>query len=138
MNPKAVILALITIALIVGYAFYTRAISGEELRFSVNGHEALRIVESDEKAAMFIKENFFNESERLTDVRLSWEKNTNEYVWEIKITERECGCRGIEGLNVLEAKVDPRNGKILELRTRIGVNESLLARETCEKGCHVV
>ncbi len=52
------------------------------------------------------------------------------------MTERECGCRGLEGMNVLEAKVDPSSGEIINLSTRVAVAEEVLARETCMKGCH--
>jgi hypothetical protein len=110
--------------------------SSQELKLKIVGEEVLMIVESNEDAHAFIEENFFNESERITDVHLKWNEETGEYVWELKITERECGCRGIEGLNVLEATVDPNTGEILDLKTRVGVDQDQLARETCEKGCH--
>jgi hypothetical protein len=130
------LIPLIFLAFLGGYALYSNTTSSQELRFRVDGQEALRIVKSNDEASAFIEENFFNESERLTDVHLSWIEGTTEYVWNVKITERECGCRGIEGLNVLEAKVDPDSGEILELKTRVGVDQDLLAREACEKDCH--
>jgi hypothetical protein len=108
----------------------------QELNFKIDGSAALEIVENEPDAVVFIEENFFNESERITSVQLAWIPDTNEYTWEVKITERECGCRGIEGLNVLEAEVDPNSGEINELQTRVGVDQDQLARETCEKGCH--
>jgi hypothetical protein len=135
MKPlQSISIAFIVLAL--GFSAYSYIVSSQGLNLKIQGPEALTIVESDENASIFIKENFFNESERLTDVHLTWNEGTNEYVWEVKITERECGCRGIEGLNVLEAKVDPDSGALLDMRARVGVDQDLLARESCEKGCH--
>ncbi|MFQ5816179.1 MAG: hypothetical protein ACE5G7_06750 [Candidatus Hydrothermarchaeaceae archaeon] len=136
MMKRQLLVLIVILTSVGGYALYSKTTTSQGLRFGVDGQEALRIVESNEEAAAFIEENFFNESERIVDVHLSWVEGTTEYVWDIKMTERECGCRGIEGLNVLEAKVDPNSGAILDLRTRVGVDQDLLARETCERGCH--
>ncbi len=136
MAMKVQLLVLLVILAFVGGCLDNDNSSAQGLKLEVTGQEALTIVEANEEAAAFIEENFFNESERLTNVHLTWIEGTTDYVWSIRITERECGCRGIEGLNVLDAEVDPNTGAIITLNTRVGVDEDLLARETCEKGCH--
>ncbi len=134
MNKAILLLALLLLAS-ASYAIYARRSNGE-IRLPITAEEALSIVEQDTDAIAFIEENFFNESERLTNIVLRWDQDTNSYTWEVYMTERECGCRGLEGMNVLEAKVDPSSGEIIDLSTRVAVSEEVLARETCMKGCH--
>ncbi len=136
MTQKWLPIALIISIAFIGGCLDTSGTLDKGLKVQVNGQQALEIVHADPEAAAFIEENFFNESERITDVQLNWITGTTDYVWYIRITERECGCRGIEGLNVLEAEVDPTTGALLDLNARVGLDEEAFARETCEKACH--
>ena len=110
----------------------------EGIEFPISGEKALEIVESNPKAEEFIKENFENESNRITRVALVWDQTSDGYLWKIEVMERSCGCtiEGMEGLNVINADIDPYTGKILDLQTRQGVKEESLARERCMEGCH--
>ncbi|MFQ5887901.1 MAG: hypothetical protein ACE5HY_04310 [Candidatus Hydrothermarchaeales archaeon] len=106
--------------------------------FPISGGRALSILESNPQARAFIKENFENESNRITRVALVWNKTTDKYVWKIELMERTCGCliEGEEGLNVIKAEIDPETGEIIDIEIRTGVKEETLAREQCMEGCH--
>ena len=110
----------------------------ERLDFPVTAEEALSIVMSNPEAKEFISEYLRNESRRITRVSLNYEVSTKTYVWKIELVERECGCKvgSEEGLNMLSAEVDPVTGKVLSLKTQVGVKEEEIARSRCMEGCH--
>ncbi|MFQ5976356.1 MAG: hypothetical protein ACE5J5_08590 [Candidatus Hydrothermarchaeales archaeon] len=110
----------------------------EGIRFQISGETALSILESNPQVMVFIKENFENESNRITRVALVWNKTTDRYLWKIELMERSCGCliEGEEGLNVINAEIDPETGEIIDINIRKGVKEETLARERCMEGCH--
>lgn len=122
---------------VVSYATYSSS-KVSEINFPVSGKEALKILESNEKARTFIAKNLVNESGRITRVNLKWDMATDTYVWDIEIMERACGCKvgSIEGLSVLRGQIDPTSGAVLNVTTRIGVAEKTLSKERCMEGCH--
>jgi hypothetical protein len=121
----------------ISYAAYSSS-KASEINLPISAKEALEILESNEKARVFIAENLVNESGRITRVNLKWGEDTDTYVWDIEIMERACGCKvgAMEGLNVLKAQIDPVTGEVLNITTRTGVKEETLSKERCMEGCH--
>ncbi|MEK6978060.1 MAG: hypothetical protein AABX40_06665 [Candidatus Hydrothermarchaeota archaeon] len=125
----------LAVALLLAYLAY--GVLGRGLWIPVSGGEAVRIVEGEREARAFIAEHFLNESSRITRVALVWNRSSGDYLWEVEMVERACGCaKGEEGLNILRALVDHRTGAIVNLSTRAGVKEEAHAKETCMRGCH--
>ncbi len=129
-------IAIVALTLLAAFAAYE--LTRPSLAFSIDAQQALKIVESNEEASKFIKQNLANESERITRAALVWNQSTNSYLWEVELMERACGCKVnvTEGLTILKAQVNPRTGEILNLSMRKGVEEETYARETCMRGCH--
>ncbi len=135
---KKFILIIFLLVITAGYLINNAKKDDNSLSLQISGDRALSIIESNHVARAFIKENFENESNRITRVALVWNQTSDKYVWKIELMERSCGCtiEGEEGLNVLKAEVDPKTGKIIDIQTRTGVKEETLARERCMEGCH--
>jgi len=130
---------LIVITLIsLGYAAFTVLSQRSSVVVPVTAKSALETVKSESTAQAFIAENFGLPEDRIERVSLVWDQTADEYMWEIEIQERSCGCRlnETEGVTILRASVDPEKGTILNMSTRVGVPEDQIKREACEKGCH--
>ena len=110
-----------------------------EISIPITADAALDTVKSEQSAKAFIEENFGAPEDRIERVSLAWDQTGDSYLWEIEIQENNCGCRlnETEGVTILQAKVDPFNGAIYNLTSRVGVPEDQIKREACEKGCHV-
>lgn len=125
----------LAVALLLAYLAYGAL--GRGLWLPISGGEAMRIVEENNDAKAFITEHLLNESSRITRVALVWNWSSGDYLWEVEMVERACGCaKGEEGLNILRALVNPRTGTVANLSTRAGVKEEAHAKETCMRGCH--
>jgi hypothetical protein len=110
-----------------------------KINIPVTAEMALETVKNEPSANEFIAENFGFPEDRIERISLVWDQIKDSYMWEIEIQERSCGCMldEDEGVTILKASVDPLNGNIYNLSTRVGVPEDTIKREACEKGCHV-
>lgn len=134
MSTKRYLLPLAVVLLLAYLAYGTL---GKGLWLPISGEEAMRIVEENNDAKAFITEHLLNESSRITRVALVWNQSSGGYLWEVEVMEKACGCaKGEEGLNILQALVDPSTGTVVNLSTRTGIKEEAHAKETCMRGCH--
>ncbi|GBE18625.1 hypothetical protein BMS3Abin16_01230 [archaeon BMS3Abin16] len=110
-----------------------------EISIPIPADVALDTVKSEQSAKAFIEENFGAPEDRIERVSLAWDPAGDSYLWEIEIQENSCGCKfnETEGVTILKASVDPYNGAIYNLTSRVGVPEDTIKREACEKGCHI-
>ncbi len=137
-NKILTILIVVTVASL-GFSAYSNYAQKNRISVPVSADVALDTVKSEQSAKAFIAENFGAPEDRIERVFLTWDRAEDSYLWEIEIQENSCGCRlnETEGVTILQARVDPYNGAIYNLTSRVGVPEDQIKREACEKGCHV-
>jgi hypothetical protein len=137
-NKILTILILVTVASL-GFSVYSNFAQKNRISVPISADVALGTVKSEQSAKAFITENFGEPEDRIERVSLTWDQSKDSYLWEIEIQERSCGCmlNETEGVTILKASVDPFNGAIYNLTSRVGVPEDQIKREACEKGCHV-
>ena len=112
--------------------------SKEKLEFPITAQKALEIVKNNKNASVFVDRYMKNESNRIIRINLNYNLSSRDYIWNIELIEKECGCKfGSEkGLNLIIAEIDPTSGKILTLDMQVGIKESEIAKERCMEGCH--
>jgi hypothetical protein len=140
MSDKKVLVILVFLtAVSLGYALFLSMNQMKNITVPVSADVALEVVKNEPSAREFISENFGFPEDRIERVALAWDQQKDNYMWEIEIQERSCGCmlNETEGVTILKANVDPITGAIHNLSTRVGVPEETIKREACEKGCHV-
>ena len=139
MTDNRILTILIVVAVAsLGFTAYSYFDQKNRISVPVSAEVALESVKSEQSAKAFIEENFGQPEDRIERVSLTWNPAKDSYLWEIEIQERSCGCKlnETEGVTILKASVDPYNGAIYNLTSRVGVPEDQISREACEKGCH--
>lgn len=139
MIDKNITVALVIVTVLsLGFAAYTYSTQKNSISVPIPADVALDTVKSEQSAKAFIEENFGEPEDRIERVSLAWNPAKDSYLWEIEIQENSCGCKfnETEGVTIIKASVDPFNGAIYNLTSRVGVPEDIIKREACEKGCH--
>lgn len=114
------------------FSAYTLEKERSQVQIPIPVDEALKIMYSNEEANDFISEHLANESNRITKVNLKWMSVIDNYVWDIELMEKECGCKvgSTEALSVLRAQIDPITGEVLSVTTSTGVEEGNMSHGT--------
>ncbi len=136
-NRILTILIIVTVASL-GFTVVSYSTQKNRISVPVSAEVALDAIKSEQSAKAFIEENFGEPEDRIERVFLTWDPVKDSYLWEIEIQENSCGCKfnETEGVTIIKASVDPFNGAIYNLSSRVGVPEDTIKREACEKGCH--
>jgi hypothetical protein len=132
-----------------GYLFFkTNSLKGEialkdaelaevekRVNLPIDAPTAIDIAKEDPEFISFANKYFKDPNLRVELASLQLDEELG-YIWKVELIERKCGCGGRTNLNSMEFYIDPETGKILKRIKNIGVSEDVLARKSCEKGCH--
>ncbi|MBW6471031.1 MAG: hypothetical protein K0A90_07405 [Methanosarcinaceae archaeon] len=142
MIVKAFGFVLLLVLVILFANFIAQPEGSEEIIYQINAFEALMIVSNDSIAQDYMSEYFERPEWRAVSASMmlnstdELENNETYPLWDVKIMERTCSCSSIKDLYVIEGKVSPITGEIINITTGL-VMESNYDKQMCASTiCH--